>query len=135
VGGMPRRRDQARSHDVRVPLARQLRRMMTPAERKLWWHLREARLEGTHFRRQGTIGRYFVDFCCHTSRLVIEVDGASHAEARQMTADERRTEFLHAHGYRVLRFWNNDILTNIEGVMTVIANVLAGGEDPRAPHP
>jgi len=132
---MPRRNDQTRKQDTRVPLARQLRRMMTPAERKLWWHIREARFEGTHFRRQATIGRYFVDFCCHTSRLVIEVDGGSHAEDRQMIADERRTKFLQARGYRVLRFWNSDVLTNTEGVMTVIASALAGGEDPRAPHP
>jgi very-short-patch-repair endonuclease len=109
--------------------------MMTPAERKLWWHLREARFAGSHFRRQATIGRYFVDFCCHTDRLVIEVDGESHGDGRQMIADARRSEFLQASGYRVLRFWNNDVLTNIEGVMTVIADVLAGGEDPRAPHP
>jgi very-short-patch-repair endonuclease len=140
VGGMRRRHnDRTRKKDTRVPLARRLRRMMTAAERKLWWHLREARFPGSHFRRQATIGRCFVDFCCHTKRLVIEVDGESHAERRQMIADARRSEFLQACGYRVLRFWNNDVLTNIEGVMTVIADVLAGGEDPRgpqgAPHP
>jgi very-short-patch-repair endonuclease len=111
-----------------VPLARHLRRTVTPAERKLWWHLRAARFAGSHFRRQATIGRYFVDFCCHTNRLVIEVDGGSHAEGRQLLADARRTEFLQAHGYRVLRFWNIDVLANIEGVMTVIASALDGGE-------
>ncbi len=135
VGGMPRRKEQTRKQDTRVPLARQLRRMMTPAERKLWWHLREARFADCHFRRQATIGRYFVDFCCHTSKLVIEVDGESHAEPRQMISDERRSKFLRARGYRVLRFWNNDVLDNVEGVMTVIANALAGGEGQSAPHP
>jgi very-short-patch-repair endonuclease len=129
-----------RTRDTRVPIARRLRRMMTPAERKLWWHLREAQFAGSHFRRQGTIGRYFVDFCCHTNRLVIEVDGDSHGGDRQMIADARRSEFLQASGYRVLRFWNNEVLTNVEGVMTVIAGVLGSGEDPRvpeerAPHP
>src|SRR5580658_5753067 len=116
---MPRGRISARKQDTRVPLARQLRRRMTTAERRLWWHLREARFAGTHFRRQATIGRYFVDFCCHTTRLVVEVDGDDHAYPRQQGADSRRTAFLNARGYRVLRFWNNDILTNIEGVMMV----------------
>jgi very-short-patch-repair endonuclease len=136
---MPRRDDQTRKRDPRVPLARQLRRAMTPGERKLWWHFREAQFAGSLFRRQATIGRYFVDFCCHTSRLIIEVDGDSHGDGRQMITDARRSKFLQASGYRVLRFWNNDVLTNIEGVMTVIADVLGGGEDPRAakepPHP
>jgi very-short-patch-repair endonuclease len=134
---MPRRKDRTRNQDTRVPLARQLRRMMTPAERKLWWHLREARFVDSHFRRQATIGRYFVDFCCHTNRLVIEVDGGGHAEPRQLIADARRSEFLQARGYRVLRFWNNDVLTNIEGVMTVIAGALVSGnaEGPPTPDP
>jgi very-short-patch-repair endonuclease len=131
---MPHDRAQTRKRDARVPLARQLRRVMTPAERKLWWHLREARFSNTHFRRQATIGRYIVDFCCHTCRLVIEIDGGSHAQRRQVIADARRTAFLNARGYCVLRFWNNEVLTNIEGVMTVIHDVL-GGENPTAPHP
>jgi very-short-patch-repair endonuclease len=135
VGGMPRGKTPTGKKDWRVPLARRLRRVMTPAERKLWWHLREAKFSGSHFRRQATIGNYFVDFCCHTTRLVIEVDGDSHAAGRQMIDDARRVEFLQARGYRVLRFWNNDVLTNIEGVMEVIASALAGGEGPRAPHP
>jgi very-short-patch-repair endonuclease len=137
---MPRRRDATRNQDRRVPRARQLRRMMTPAEKKLWWHLREARFAGSHFRRQGTTGVYFVDFCCHTNKLVVEVDGDSHAGERQMIADAKRTEFLESRGYRVLRFWNNDVLTNIEGVMTVIADALDGvarDAEPsgEAPHP
>jgi very-short-patch-repair endonuclease len=135
VGDMPRGETRRSKDDPRVLLARQLRRTMTPAERKLWWHLREARFTGSHFRRQATIGPYFVDFCCHTSKLVIEVDGATHANDRQMIADARRTDYLQAGGYRVLRFWNNEVLTNIEGVMTVIACALAGGEEPRAPTP
>ena len=130
-----RHKDRTRRQDHRVPLARQLRRVMTPAERKLWWHLREAQFVGTHFRRQATIGRYFVDFCCHTTRLIVEVDGGDHAEPRRKKADLRRSAFLKARGYRVLRFWNNDVLTNIEGVMTIISNALPRGEDRKAPHP
>jgi len=132
---MTRGKTQRRKKDRRVPLARLLRRIATPAERKLWWHLREAQFAGSHFRRQATIGPYFADFCCHINRLVIEVDGASHAEGRQLLTDARRTEFLQAHGYRVLRFWNNDVLTNIEGVMTVIASALADGEAQVPPTP
>ena len=85
---MANRSGLSRKRDTRVPQARRLRRAMTDAERKLWWHLREARLKGTHFRRQATIGRYFVDFCCHTRRLVIEIDGGGHAERRRIFADE-----------------------------------------------
>ena len=109
--------------------------MMTPAERKLWWHLREAQFAGTHFRRQATIERYFVDFCCHTSRLLVEIDGGGHARRFRRMADARRTAFLNARGYRVLRFWNDDVLTNIEGVMTVIYDALGDGTRAKAPHP
>jgi very-short-patch-repair endonuclease len=70
----------SRKPDSRVPRARALRRAMTDAEKKLWWHLRHFPIEGTHFRRQATIGPYFVDFACHEQRLVIEVDGGQHAE-------------------------------------------------------
>ena len=132
---MPHGKTRTGKQDRRVPLARRLRRMMTPAERKLWGHLREAQFDGTHFRRQATIDRYFVDFCCHTSRLVIEVDGDSHAAGRQMIDDARRTEFLQLRGYRVLRFWNNDVLTNMEGVMEVIGSALAGGRGSKSPPP
>ena len=109
---------------------------MTHAERKLWSALRAAPIEGTHFRRQATIGPYFVDFACHQTRLVIEVDGGGHAEDNRMAADAQRTAFLSSHGYRVLRFWNNDVLSNVEGVMTLIHEAI--NEQQRrsdAPHP
>jgi very-short-patch-repair endonuclease len=72
----------SRKPDQRVRVARRLRRMMTDAERKLWWHLRRLPAERSHFRRQATIGPYFVDFACHEKRLVIEVDGGHHGRAR-----------------------------------------------------
>jgi very-short-patch-repair endonuclease len=118
--------------DKRVPRARQLRRDMTPAERKLWWHLRELSPEGSHFRRQATIGPYFVDFACHTTKVVIEIDGGQHGQIAQITRDQKRDSFLRRNGYRVLRFWNNDVRENIEGVLTVICEVL---ESRKAPHP
>ena len=107
---------------------------MTDAERMLWWHLRELPVDGTHFRRQATIGPYFADFACHHCKLVIELDGGQHASVAQRTADAARTTYLESCGYRVLRFWNNDVLQNVEGVVVSILDAL--NRDRReAPHP
>ena len=106
--------------DTRVPRARKLRRDMTDAERKLWWHLRRLPIEHSHFRRQATIGPFFADFACHERRLIIEVDGAQHNEPENVTRDAERSAYLQSQGYRVLRFWNNDVLKNINSVMEAI---------------
>ena len=98
-----------------LDLAKKNRQNMTDAERKLWTVLR-GNMTGFSFRRQHQIGRYIVDFVCLEKRLVIECDGSQHTEER----DELRTKFLESEGFRVLRFWNNEILTNIEGVYEVI---------------
>jgi very-short-patch-repair endonuclease len=98
-------------------LARGMRRAPTTAEKKLWWHLHRLSVNGSHFRRQVRLGRYIVDFANHKARLVIEVHGGQHAEN---AADAERTKFIERQGYRVLRFWNNDVLGNIDGVMEVI---------------
>ncbi|HZP79986.1 MAG TPA: endonuclease domain-containing protein [Pseudolabrys sp.] len=119
--------------DKRVPNARRLRRDATDAERKLWARLRQASFAGTHFRRQATIGPYFADFACHTRRIVIEIDGGQHNEARRVVADEQRTAYLQKRGYKVLRFWNNDVMGNIEGVLASIQATLT--EPEIAPHP
>jgi very-short-patch-repair endonuclease len=100
--------------------ARRLRRSMTPAERALWWALREA-LPGQHWRKQVPFGPYVADFCSHEARLIIEVDGGQHATDHR---DALRTRFLEAEGYRVLRFWNNDVLGNPDGVVQRIAEML-----------
>ena len=118
--------------DHRVPRARALRHDPTEAEKKLWQAVRQLTPGRSHFRRQATIGPYFADFACHQTRIVIEVDGGQHAES---TADERRTAFLEANGYRVLRFWNHDVLANIEGVFDVISEAVACGEGPPPPTP
>ena len=115
---------QENRNDARVVRARQLRRAMTNAERKLWWHLRRLPNENAHFRRQATIGQYYADFACHHHRLVIEVDGGGHAGDQQIAADAKRTAFLNARGYRVLRFWNNEIFNQIDGVMSTIYHAL-----------
>ena len=126
-----------RQADRRVATARKLRREMTDAERKLWWHLRRLPLENGHFRRQATIGRYVADFASHQHKLVIEIDGSQHAEPTRSAADAERTAYLNFHGYRVLRFWNNEVLGEIEGVMSAIYEALHQPADsaPHTPNP
>lgn len=123
----------SRKSDKRVPRARRLRRDMTDAEKKLWWHLRRVPIENTHFRRQATIGRYFADFACHEKRLVIEIDGGGHATEEQAAADATRTAYLRAQGYRVLRFWNHEVLNDIDAVMLAIYSALQ--EQAHVPPP
>lgn len=109
--------------------ARQMRKSPTDAERKLWFHLRHRlQLADTHFRRQVQIGPYIVDFACHHSKLIIEVDGGQHAQ--NLAADEKRTQRLEADGYKVLRFWNNDVLSNIDGVLTEIQRAVTATPTP-----
>ena len=118
--------------DKRVPRARSLRRAMTDAERKLWWRLRGLKIDGSHFRRQATIGPYYADFACHEHRLVIEVDGGGHAEETRVIADRARTDFLVSCGYRVMRFWNHDVLKDTEAVMETVNEAL---QRPPTPNP
>jgi len=100
--------------------ARELRRNMTKAERRLWRRLRGGQL-GVKFRRQQPIGRYIVDFVCLERRLVVEVDGGQHDGSEY---DRERDEWLEREGYRVVRFWDNEVMKEIEGVMEEIARVL-----------
>ena len=95
---------------------------MTDAERHLWSHLRASQLEGVKFTRQLPIGDFVVDFACRSARIAIELDGGQHADS---ATDEARTRVIEAHGYRVIRFWNNDVLANTDGVLTVILQELA----------
>ena len=102
--------------------AKQLRRSQTDAERVLWFRLRDRRLQDLKFKRQVPIDRYVVDFCCSDARLVIELDGGQHAT--RTVEDMNRTRILEAMGYLVLRFWNNDVLRNLEGVLEEILATL-----------
>jgi very-short-patch-repair endonuclease len=99
-----------------APRVKSLRVSMTDAERKLWRALR-ARGAGVKFRRQAPLGPYVVDFVSFESRIIIEVDGGQHADSE---ADRMRDRYFESRGYRVLRFWNNDVLSNLDGVLTVI---------------
>lgn len=110
-------------------LARRLRRNETDAERVLWKYLRAHRMGGYKFRRQYVIEPYIVDFVCLETRLIIEADGSQHL--RQEGEDRVRTEYLEALGYSVLRFWNDEILTNTQTVLESIHTCLNNIPSPR----
>jgi len=122
-GPLSRERERAR---VR---ARSLRTTPTDAETLLWYHLRDRRLAKYKFRRQRTIGPYFADFACLEAKLIVELDGGLHVEAAGY--DENRSRFIEAQGYRVLRFWNNEVLTQTDAVRERILQALLEG----SPHP
>jgi very-short-patch-repair endonuclease len=102
--------------------ARSLRGGMTDVERLLWQALRGKQLNGHRFRRQHPIGSYITDFACLEEKVVVELDGGQHQE--QLEYDERRTAYLQTHDWQVLRFWNNDVLNNFDGVLFTIAEHL-----------
>src|SRR5579883_2185948 len=100
--------------------AKQLRRAMTRAETLLWQHLKAHRLARLSFRRQTPIGNYIVDFVAHSHKLIVEVDGESHDFEERLRHDERRDQWFASRGYRVLRFTNDDLMRNLEGVVSSI---------------
>ena len=104
--------EQSESHISRI--AKTLRKRLTDAERKLWKFLRAKRIDGYKFRRQEPIGQYIVDFVCHEKRIVLEVDGGQHALNKE--SDHERDKWLKEQGYQVLRFWNHEVLANMDGV-------------------
>lgn len=116
---------------LRIPthtktFARQLRSEMTVAESHLWRRLRARQIHGLKFRRQHPVGNYILDFACIDAKLAIEVDGGQHND--MSINDGQRTAWLETQGWKVLRFWNNEILQNIEGVLAEVLNALH-------PHP
>lgn len=110
------------------PRARHLRQNMTEAERALWAQLRRRQAGGSRFRRQAPVGNYIVDFLCLETRLIVEVDGGQHAARTEQ--DPKRTRWLNSQGFRVIRFWNTEILENMDGVMETILRTLAEGRTP-----
>ena len=129
-----------RRNNKNKQIAKKLRRSLTEAERLLWCYLRNRQL-GVKFRRQEPIGRYIVDFVSYEVGLVIELDGGQHVESREL--DLERDRELGRLGFRVLRFWNNEVMTNIEGVLEVIRrevdnppplNPLSATQNPSISH-
>jgi very-short-patch-repair endonuclease len=119
-------RTRSRLSTLRTPSAaanaKGLRARMTDAERRIWYHLRAHRFEGLGFRRQVPIGPYVADFVCEKLRVIVEVDGGQHAEREE--PDAQRTLWLNAQGYRVIRFWNNEVMQNMEGVWEALSREL-----------
>lgn len=116
-----------RTDDRLLKLAKSMRTEMTQPERELWTALRAHRFDGAKVTRQVVIGAYIVDFAARSRKLVIEVDGDTHADASR---DERRDAWLRAQGYRVLRFTNGDVLSNLEGVLTAVEAALSDSPSP-----
>jgi very-short-patch-repair endonuclease len=115
--------------DRQRQFARRMRAQPTDAERVLWQRLRhDISLSGSHFRRQALIGPFIVDFASRKAKLVIELDGGQHDTQR--VADDLRTRWIEACGYRVLRFWNHDVLGNLDGVLNAIQCALTPTPDP-----
>ena len=116
------------------PFAKQLRANMTEAEKALWYHLRAKRFLGIRFYRQKIIGRYIVDFVSLEAKVVIELDGSQHLD--NVEYDESRTYYLETQGFQVIRFWNQEILTNMRNVLDIIALHIANPPlPPSAPSP
>jgi len=107
---------------------RALRRDMSDAERLLWQHLRRRQVAGQRFRRQHPVGTFIVDFACLEAALIVEVDGGQHADQKEY--DTARTAWLERQGFRVVRFWNSEVLTNLEGVREVIERELLSRSRP-----
>ena len=131
IGGEGRVRGQV--CEEREPYARDLRRSQTNAERKLWSLLRDRRLAGFKFRRQHPLGPFIVDFCCTEAKVIVELDGGQHALTRD--DDATRSCYLAGQGYRVLRFWNNEVLGNTSGVLERIVEALRLGQQRPSPCP
>ena len=112
-------------------LAKNLRKSSTDAERCLWKYIRNKKLSGLKFRRQMPIGKYIADFVCFENKIIIELDGGQHNEDAEIVDDKVRTVWLESQGFKVLRFWNNDVLKNMAGVWEVIARHSAPSPQPR----
>lgn len=121
-------RSQDKAYSRPTAKSRELRRNATEAERKLWQSISARKLAGVRFNRQFPVGQFICDFVSREHRLVIEIDGGQHALARSY--DDRRTRFLEAQGYTVIRFWNNEVMDNLDGVLMRIEQTLANMPSP-----
>jgi very-short-patch-repair endonuclease len=117
---------------IRRAAAKKLRANTTPHERMLWRALKELPIEGTHFRRQAPIGPYVVDFFCPAKRLIIELDGGHHNDDETAGRDSKRQAWLEQEGYRVIRFWNSDVIGDLNAVMERIYVEVYGAREAEA---
>ncbi len=120
------------SVEVSRSRAHELRSNMTDAERRLWTALRRKQIAGHRFRRQMPLGPYIVDFFCPALRLIIEVDGGQRTDS---PVDEQRDLWMESQGFQVVRFWNNDVLQNLEGVIARLAAICQERGRAEAPQP
>ena len=109
-----------RGFEMSRSTAKTLRKTMIEAERRLWRALKKINISHTHFRRQVPIGSYVADFACHSARLVVEVDGGQHGQDRSAIHDSERTAFLETRGYKVIRFWNHEVMNDLQVVLETI---------------
>lgn len=110
--------------DKNIKIARRLRRNETQQEKILWSILRNRKFKNLKFKRQVPIGKYIADFCCNERKIIIEIDGGQHNEDENIINDINRTKFFEKEGYRVIRFWNNEINNNLEGVYLELMDIL-----------
>jgi very-short-patch-repair endonuclease len=122
---MPR---QKRSNPQTKHRAIQLRKVLTPAERKLWLRIRNDQL-GVTFRRQHAVGNYIPDFCSPKAKLIIEMDGSQHLDQREY--DQERTKYFESIGYKVIRFWNNEVMNDIDNVIRAIIRTMEAEHLPQ----
>jgi len=118
-----------------IEKSRQLRKNMTNQEKKLWNIIRNRQFFGLRFRRQFPIGNYIADFICREKKIIIEIDGGQHNESKNINYDNKRTEFLYSKGYKVIRFWNNDIDKNLVGVYEKLKEVFNVIDTVTPPQP
>ncbi|MCY4394493.1 MAG: endonuclease domain-containing protein [Rhodospirillaceae bacterium] len=123
----------AKRTDFAKKLARRLRKQPTDAENRLWYFLHKKQLDGLRFKRQEPIGNYVADFVCPTLKLIVEVDGGQHGI--EVEKDEARTAWLESQGYTVIRFWNNEVMENIEGVLATVREEVAALKGNRTTPP
>jgi very-short-patch-repair endonuclease len=132
--GLLANRDDDKGSKRPTARSRELRRNLTPAERRLWSRIRTRQVADTRFNTQFPIGPFVCDFVARTPKLVIEIDGGHHAD--QAKKDAGRTAYIKRKGFRLIRFWNNDVLTNTDGVVEAITEALAEiGSDSPSPNP
>ena len=120
---------------VIITAAKKLRQDQTEAEKKLWLKLRNRQLGGVKFRRQQFIGPFIVDFACLEHKLIIEIDGGHHGQVINKERDNNRTSWLEQEGYHVIRFWNNDVIQNVDIVLEKIWEVLNNTSYPNLSSP